>query len=103
MPAYFRRTLWFYETLRDYPLLTPNPARPHASMLHLHLPVGRDRALDIRNRIAGQHGVWLFNGAHHAALPDRSYVELYVGDNLLNLPDDRVREILSIWSQALSS
>jgi threonine aldolase len=39
MPDYFRRTQWLYETLREYPLLTPNPARPQASMLHLHLPV----------------------------------------------------------------
>jgi threonine aldolase len=103
MPAYFRRTQWLYEALRDYPLLTPNPARPQASMLHLHLPVGRERALDIRNRIAEQHGVWLFNGASHAALPGRSSVELYVGDNLLNIADDRVREILGIWSTALAN
>jgi len=102
MPGYFRRTEWLYQQLRKYPLLVPNPARPHANMLHLHLPVARDHALDIRNRIAGQHGVWLFNGAQHAALPGRCYVELYVGDNLLYLPDARVHEILALWSQALA-
>ncbi|WP_432377529.1 threonine aldolase family protein [Duganella sp. P38] len=101
MPDYFKRTQWLYEALRAFPLLTPNPARPHANMLHIHLPVERERALDIRSRIAEQHGVWLFNGAHHAALPDRSYVELYVGDNLLQLPDQRVRDILDLWSEAL--
>lgn len=103
MPDYFRRTQWLYETLRDYPLLTPNPAKPQASMLHLHLPVGRERALEIRNQIAERHGVWLFNGASHAALDGRSSVELYVGDNLLNIPDDRLREILGIWSAALAN
>ena len=103
MPDYFRRTQWLYETLRDYPLLTPNPAKPQASMLHLHLPVSRERALEIRNRIAERHGVWLFNGASHAALDGRSSVELYVGDNLLNIPDDRLREILGIWSAALAN
>ena len=102
MPAYYQRTLWLYETLRDYPLLVPNPARPQANMLHLHLPVSRERALEIRNRIAGQHGVWLFNGANHAMLPDRSYAEIYVGDHLLHLPDARVREILALWSAALA-
>jgi len=103
MPDYFRRTQWLYETLRDYPLLTPNPAKPQASMLHLHLPVNRERALEIRNQIAGRHGVWLFNGASHAALDGRSSVELYIGDNLLNIPDDRLREILGIWSAALAN
>jgi hypothetical protein len=62
MPDYFKRTQWLYDVLRDYPLLTPNPARPQANMLH-HLPVSRERALEIRNRIAGEHSVWLFNGA----------------------------------------
>lgn len=103
MPDYFRRTQWLYEVLRDYPLLMPNPAQPQANMLHLHLPVSRERALRLRNRIAEQHGVWLFNGANHAALPEHCYVELYIGDNLLHLPDQRVRDILTLWSDALAN
>jgi hypothetical protein len=103
MPDYFKRTQWLYDVLRDYPLLAPNPARPHANMLHIHLPVSRERALEVRNRIAGQHSVWLFNGASHAPLPQRCAVELYIGDNLLNLPDQRVREILTLWSDALAN
>ena len=103
MPAYFRRTQWLYGALRDFPLLVPNPAAPQANMLHLHLPVGRERAHEIRNRIAAQHGVWLFNGANHAALPNRCSTELYIGDNLLHLPDQRVREILALWSDALAA
>jgi len=103
MPDYFRRTQWLYEVLRDYPQLTPNPAAPHANMLHLHLPVSRERATEIRNQIAEQHGVWLFNGAGHAALPNRSVAELYIGDNLLNMPDQQVRDLLTLWSDALSA
>jgi len=103
MPVYFARTVWLYETLREFPLLTPNPAWPQASMLHLHLPVSREQASEIRNRIASEHGIWLFNAANHAALPGHSYVELYIGDNLLNLPDQRVRDILALWSDALAA
>ena len=55
MPALFRRTEWLYDLLRDYPSIRPNPARPQANMLHLHLPVSRERALDIRDRIAREH------------------------------------------------
>ncbi|MGZ8357343.1 MAG: threonine aldolase family protein, partial [Telluria sp.] len=44
MPAWFRRTEWLYETLRGYPQIRLNPARPQANMLHLHLPVSRERA-----------------------------------------------------------
>lgn len=103
MPDYFRRTEWLYDALRDYPLLTPNPARPQASMLHLHLPVSRERATEVRNQIAERHGVWLFNRANHAALPGHSVVELYVGDNLLAISDARLHEILALWSAALAN
>lgn len=103
MPDYFRRTQWLFEALRAHPRMMVNPARPHANMLHLHLPVSRERAMDIRNDIAARHGVWLFNRASHGALPDHSVVELYVGDNLLSLSDDRAREILALWAAALTN
>lgn len=102
MPAYFARTEWLYEELRAHPLIKPNPARPQANMLHLHLPVSRERALAIRDDIAREHGVWLFGRASHAALPESSYVELYVGDNLLNMDDGAVREALGLLSAVLA-
>lgn len=101
MPAYFARTQWLYDELRAHPHIALNPAAPQSNMLHLHLPVSRARALEIRDRIAGEHGVWLFARAANAALPDRSVVEWYVGDNLLNLPDERVREILGWLADAV--
>ena len=101
-PACFARTEWLYDELRAHPLIKPNPARPQANMLHLHLPVSRERALSIRDEIAREHGVWLFGRASHAALPESSYVELYVGDNLLNMADGAVREALGLLSGALA-
>ena len=102
-PRYFARTEWLYGELRAHPLIRPNPAAPQANMLHLHLPVSRERALGIRNHLASQHGVWLFSRASHAALPDTSVVEIYVGDNLLDLPDGAVREALTLFSSALTA
>lgn len=101
MPAYFRRTQWLYETLREFPRLRVNPAQPQANMLHIHLPVGRERLLEIRNEIAARHGVWLLNRAAHAQLPGTSFTEWYVGDNLLALPDEQVRHALTLWSDIL--
>jgi hypothetical protein len=71
-------------------------------MLHLHLPVSRERALAIRDDIAREHGAWLFGRASHAALPESSVVELYVGDNLLTMNDETVRAVLSRFSAALA-
>jgi threonine aldolase len=102
MPALFARTQWLYEVLRGYPALRANPARPQANMLHLHLPASRERALAIRNQVAQEHGTWLFGRVMHGALLDTCVVELYVGDNLASLPDDRVRQALALLAGALA-
>ncbi|TFW11314.1 threonine aldolase [Massilia arenosa] len=103
MPAYFARTVWLYDLLRDYPQLKVNPSAPQANMLHLHLPVSRERVLDIRDQLAREHGIWLFGRAQHAALPDTSYVEIYVGDNLLSADDAAVRRALDLFTTALNT
>ena len=43
----------------------------------------------------------MFNRAVHGALPASSVVEIYVGDNLLSMPDDTVREALRRFAAAL--
>jgi threonine aldolase len=101
MPAYFERTRFLYEALRAHPQIKVNPAQPQANMLHLHLPVSRERALEIRQRLAEEHGIWICNRISHAALPDTSMFELYVGDNLLDMPDEQLRSGLRLFAGAL--
>lgn len=101
MPDYFRRTELLYDALRAYPAIRVNPARPAANMLHLHLPVDRERALAIRAELAQQHGIWLFNRVSNGVLPDTSWFELYVGDNLLAVPEARLREALALFANKL--
>lgn len=103
MPAYFERTRFLYEALRAHPAIRVNPAAPAANMLHLHLPVSRERAQDIRDGLAREHGIWMFNRVQHAALPGTSMVELYVGDNLLHASDARIREALAVFARALAA
>lgn len=103
MPTCFQRTVWLYELLKAYPQLTANPATPHSNMLHLYMPVAADVANGIRNRIAKEHGIWLFGRAVHAALPGHSMFEWYVGDQLMQMPDDKVRQALDLLSAAVST
>jgi threonine aldolase len=103
MPALFRRTQFLYDVLRGHPVIQVNPAAPQANMLHVHLPVSRERALEIRRKLAAEHGVWLFNRVSHGALPDSCYFELYVGDNLLDTPDGRVREVAALLAAEVMS
>ena len=102
MPDYFRRTELLVEVLREHPAIRVNPARPAANMLHLHLPVGRERALAIRAELAQQHGIWIFNRISQGVLPDTSYFELYVGDNLLAVPETRLRGALALLADKVS-
>jgi threonine aldolase len=101
MPACFERTQFLYEVLRDHPVLRANPARPQANMLHIHMPVSRERALEIRRELARDHGIWPFNRVSHGMLPDTSFFEIYVGDNLLDTPDGRVREAVALLAAAV--
>jgi threonine aldolase len=102
MPALFERTRFLYEVLAAHPVIGVNPRAPQANMLHVHLPVDRDRALAIRREIALEHGIWLFHRINHGVLPGSSYFELYVGDNLLAAPDDRVRQAIALLAGAVA-
>jgi threonine aldolase len=102
MPAYFRRTEWLYDLLQAYPQWQVNPARPQANMLHLHFPVSRERMTALRDEFAQRHRIWLFGGARHAALPNHSYIEWYVGEALLKMPDERVQDILSLMAAGIA-
>jgi threonine aldolase len=103
MPDYFKRTQHLYAALRAHPAIRVNPAAPQANMLHLHLPVSRDHALAIRDALAAEHGIWMYNRAAHGALPDTSVVEIYVGDNLLAMPDDALRLALQRFADRLAA
>ncbi|RZA32493.1 MAG: threonine aldolase [Lysobacteraceae bacterium] len=103
MPDYLRRTRFLAEALAAHPLIRVNPAAPQVNMLHLHLPVSPEHALAIRRELAERHGIWMFNRITSAALPDTSSFELYVGDNLLDMPDDKLREALDLFARALAA
>jgi threonine aldolase len=102
MPKYLERAKELYGILKQYPRLIPNPAQPNCNMLHLYLPVSAAKANAIRDAIAAEHKVWLFNGANDAALPNQSYFEWYVGDNLLVLDDEVLHLALKSLSEALN-
>lgn len=100
LPACLERTRTIYRMLRQFPSLRANPATPQVNMLHLHLPLTPERATEVRNRIAEQQGIWLFNQAVHGALPGHSVFEWYVGDQALAASEARLHEALDQLHQA---
>ncbi|GAD79519.1 threonine aldolase family protein [Vibrio ezurae] len=93
MPALFERTKQLYALISQYPKFAITPTQPQANMLHLILPFDHKTALEVRDQLASEHKVWL-GFPQVTGNPNQSVVEIYVGDTLLNLDDDRFIEIL---------
>ena len=103
MAACFERTKQIAALIKTLPNLTLNPSEPECNMFHLYLPVSAEKAITIRNQIAQQHGVWLFNRAATAPLANQCYVEIMVGDQLLAMSDANVLAALRLLNGAIDN
>ncbi|OED92339.1 threonine aldolase family protein [Vibrio breoganii] len=92
MPALYRRTKEIYTLLEAFPQFTLNPVEPQANMLHLILPFDYETAVEIRDQLAKEQGVWL-GDPQVTGNPQQSMIEWYVGDTLFNLDDSRLSAI----------
>ncbi|MCA2018702.1 threonine aldolase [Vibrio tritonius] len=93
MPALFERTQHIYQIFNDYDDFELNPKQPQANMLHWYLPISVEKANMLRDKMAADLGIWLGH-PQSAPQPDRSFIEWYVGDRLLNMTDHDLIEIL---------
>ena len=90
MPALLQRARALAEGLDAIEGLRVNPAVPHTNLFHLHLDASADAVLHARDVVAQEIGCWLFDRAQPSGVPRASYVELYVGDTLLDLANEAV-------------
>lgn len=102
MPAYFERTKQIYKLLERFDKIRLNPTKPNANMLHIHLPVNTEKAAEIRNEIAEKHGIWIYGGGENTALENSCKREWYIGDNFINISDEKFVEIMQILSDKLA-
>jgi threonine aldolase len=90
MDACYARALGLAEALSRVAGLRVNPPRPQTNMMHLYFEAAAEAVLDRRDAIAERDGVWVTGGTKPAEVPGWSVTEIYVGDNLLALPDTEV-------------
>ena len=88
-PALYRRALDLAEGLKPLPGLRVNPSVPHTNLMHLYFDAPFEDLDDARDEIAQTERCWLFRGARKADVPGWSMVELYVGDRLLHVDNER--------------
>lgn len=94
MPILFERTKQVYKIINEYPQLTLNPAEPQSNMLHLMFPVSFERLVELRDQLAEEKEVWI-GRPQTMEQPNMSKIEWYIGDNLLSLGDDQLRDVLN--------
>lgn len=95
MPAYRARALTLAGELARIPGIRILPSPPQVNLFHVFLPASVAALTAARDRLAEEDGAWIAHRFSAAQLPGWSYVEIYVGDNLLALGDAVVAPLVA--------
>ncbi len=87
MPAYRERARAFAAALATVDGIVVVPQPPEVNLFHVHFPVSAAALTAARDAIAAEHRAWLLPRVVSGRLPEWSSAEIYVGDNLLALPN----------------
>ncbi len=93
MPKYLKRTKAVYKTLQKVEGISFCPAAPQVNMFHIYFNSTVEKLTEARNKIAGEDNIWAANGFMRTALENLSYTEIYVGEGLLQIGDDELRNV----------
>ena len=101
MPALYERAVTFARTLGTLPWLRVDSTVPHTNLLHLHFDAPAEAVMAARDAVAARDGCWLVDRVRPSEVPGWSRTELYVGDRLLGIGDDRVAAAFAALGEAL--
>ena len=87
MPAYRARAIALADRLAGIPGIRVLPSPPHVNMFHVHFAAPVAALTAARDRIAEEDGAWIAHRFGASSVPGGSFLEIYVGDNLLALDD----------------
>ena len=103
MPALYRRAVDLAAGLGGLAGLRVNPAVPHTNMMHLYYDAPAEVVGDARDALARTSGCWLVNGTRPAEVPGWSVTELSVGDQLLEVSDERVAGLFAQLCETIAA
>ena len=87
MTAYHERARELARALVTLDGVRVLPDPPHTNMMHVFVPKAAEAAMDARDQVAEDTGLWLFGKVRDADMPDYCRVELSVGDATLAVDD----------------
>jgi threonine aldolase len=95
MPKYMRRTSEIYEILKNIPNVTFCPNPPQVNMFHLYFNVSAESLKQARDKIAEEDKIWAANNFQTTPAQNICYTEIYVGEGLLQIDDDKLFDTFS--------
>jgi threonine aldolase len=98
MPAYRKRALEFAAALAAIAGVVVDPQPPEVNLFHVHFPVSVAALTAARDAIAAEHKAWLLPRVAAGRISGWSSAEIYVGDNLLALPN---ADVVPLFAQLL--
>lgn len=101
MPALYRRAVDLAAGLAAVPGLRVNPRVPQTNLMHLYFDAPVEAVSRARDHLAAQQHCWLIDGMRPAEVPGWCVAELYVGDRLLQLDNQRVVPLFAQLCEAM--
>lgn len=95
MPSYLERARRMAASVGAVEGVTVRPDPPHVNMMHVFIGLEADQALQARDRVAEETGLWLFGWVRPADVPEQSRTEIYVGDAAMDVGDDELERAFS--------
>ncbi|MCA8969246.1 MAG: threonine aldolase [Planctomycetes bacterium] len=96
MGAYYDRTCAIARALEGINGVRVLPREPHTNLVHIFVEREESDAHAARDRVAMEHGVWLFDRIHSADVPGWSRYEWYVGEAACAIEIDELRECFEL-------
>lgn len=92
MPAYLERARGMAATIAKADGVQVLPDPPHVNMMHVFVDLDPEAALEARDRVAEDTGLWLFGWVVPADVPGQSRTEVYVGDAAMSVGDGELEK-----------
>lgn len=90
MPRWHERARSLGRTLAQQPGVRVLPDPPQTNLFHVFLDLDPEAALEARDRVAREHGLWLFEYAGLTERPATCRFEYTIADALLDISDDEI-------------
>ncbi|MFT7625509.1 MAG: threonine aldolase [Myxococcota bacterium] len=95
MPGYYAQAQALATAVNSVDGIATLPATPHTNMMHVFLPWDTELALDARDRLAAETGIWLFNAVRPTDRPGHCFYEWYVGDAASDLTAEQITTLFA--------